>query len=395
MISPKTGVTTGQSDKKAMPSVFDVAPEDLGGIYARQGFAYQDDVAAGFYLQMLSSTDLIEVSCETYDDILLVWQKNGNTILEFVQVKAEHPDQLWTVAKLCERTKSPKFPDGIGTSILEKSLSRDQYCESSLFRVVTCRQIISDLEVLTRERGHEHRSKTHTPFNDLANIVEKRLDGAKSKNGNDTAFWLANACWDVAAECDIVQLNQQSLANVLHMLGLPYDPDTVRGIYDNLRTLAKETAEYGVEKWKIKRISREQLLTKLGSWINPYPDKDKVERLEQKLEDAGLDAVCRNAAKDQQRFYLRKKRTAGYFTFEQAEDVEYLVLDKLHTLRSSLDSGKIKANGEKFHDICLNEVKGLQHDEIGTSSPLITSYLTGCMYEITARCRHRFTRFMS
>jgi Cap4 dsDNA endonuclease len=395
MISPKTGVTTGSLDKKAMPSVFDVAPEDLGGIYARLGFAYQDDVAAGFYLQMLSSVDLIEVSCETYDDILLVWQEPGNTILEFVQVKAEHPDQLWTIAKLCERTKSPKYLDGKGTSILEKSLNRDQYIEPALFRIVTCRQIDSELTVLTRVRGHEHRSKTYIPFNNLVSKVLTRLDGVKSKNENDSVFWLTNACWDVASEHDIVRLNQQSLANVLHSLGLPYDPDTVRGIYDNLRMLAKETAEFGVEHWKQKRISRDQLLAKLKSWIDPYPDKGKVERLEQKLKDAGLDDTCRNVARDQQRHYLQKRRTAGYFTFEQAEDVEHLVLDKLHTLRSSLDTGKIKANGEKFHDICLNEVKGLQQADIGSSSPFITSYLTGCMYEITARCRHRFTRFQS
>ena len=149
MNEPITGITVEQSDKKILPSVFDAAPDDIGGIHARKGFAYQDDVAAFFYLQMLSSTGLIEVSCETYDDILLVWQSNGNKILEFVQVKAEHPDQLWTVAKLCERTKSPKYSDGTGTSILEKSLSRDQYIESSLFRIVTCRQIDSELTVLT------------------------------------------------------------------------------------------------------------------------------------------------------------------------------------------------------------------------------------------------------
>lgn len=141
--------------------------------------------------------------------------------------------------------------------------------------------------------------------------VETRLAGVKSKKGNNSTFWLSNACWDVASESDIVRLNQQTLTSALHSIGMPYDPDTVRGMYDNLRVLAKETAEFGVEKWKRKRISRDQLLAKLKNWIDPYPEKGKAERLEKKLDDAGLDDVCRNVAKDQQRFYLRKKRTAG------------------------------------------------------------------------------------
>ena len=340
MNGPFTGITAEQLGKQILPSVFDVAPEDTGGIHARKGFAYQDDVAAGFYLQMLSSTDLIEVSCETYDDILLVWRNDGNKILEFVQVKAEHPDQLWTVAKLCERTKSPKYSDGIGTSILEKNLSRDQYIESSLFHIVTCRQIDSELALLTRERAHEHRSAKHAPFKSLMDNVGIRLAGVKSKKGNDSVFWLSNTFWTVIAETDITRLNLQTLTNVLHSLGLPYDPDTVRGMYENLRALAKETAEFGVEKWNQKRVSRDQLLVSLKSWMDPYPDKGKVERLERKLNDAHLDIICHNAARDQQRYYLRKKRSAAYFTLEKAEDVEQQVLDKLHTLRSSLDSGR-------------------------------------------------------
>ena len=133
MSLPDTCATDKPSFKTVLPSVFDTHPHDMGGIFARQGFAYQDDVAAGFYLQMLTSSNLLEVSCETYDDILLVWKDANDNALEFVQVKAEHLNQLWTIAKLCERTKTPNNTDGDGSSILEKILSRDQYKEVSRF----------------------------------------------------------------------------------------------------------------------------------------------------------------------------------------------------------------------------------------------------------------------
>lgn len=376
-----------------LTSVFDAAPDVLGGVPARQGFAYQDDVAAGFYIQMLQRADLIEVACETYDDIRLVWQRDAEKIIEFVQVKAEHPDQLWSVAKLCERQKSPTKVDGLGSSILEKSLGQDRFLEPSWFRIVTCRQINSDLELLeTRERGHEHRSATFPQFKELIDDVGKRLNGAKSIKGNDTAYWLINACWDVISEREIKHLNHQSLTTVLHGFGSPCDPDTVKGIYENLLTLAKETAEYGAAKWKQKAVSRNHLLEKLKTWINPYPDLGKTEKLEQKLSDAGLDEVCLEAAKDHQRYYLQMRRQAGYLDTQQFDNLDWQVLDRLHALRSSLDSGKIDETGVDFHARCLDDVRTISL-AANPATPVLAGYLAGCMYEITARCRHRFTKF--
>ena len=373
-------------------SVFDAMPPDLGGIYARQGFAYQDEVAAKFYIEMLTNENLVEVWCETHDDILLVWKSDAPQIVEFVQVKAEHPDQLWTVAKLCERQKSARIPDGSGTSLLEKSLSRDRCSELSWFRIVTCRQFISDLEVLTRERGHEQRSISYDLFKNLLGQVKEKIGTFKSANGNDSGYWLMNVRWDVINVGDISNLNQKALAEALHGLGQPYDPDTVRSIYNDLRALAKDTAEYGMEKWKEKRISRDQLLTKISDWIQPYPDKGKAERLQGKLVNAGLDSTCLDVAMDQQRFYLKKRRTAPYLETKQAEDIEHQVLDVLHNLRASLDSGTLNENGVKFHERCLKAVGKISPVTKGGTVVLPPGYLSGCMYEITARCRHRFTR---
>jgi hypothetical protein len=386
-----TGVKD-RKNRKNLLSVFDAVPEEIGGIQARQGFAFQDDVAAHFYVQMLLDENLNEVSCETYDDIVLIWQSESSKMAEFVQVKAEHPDRLWNIAKLCQRKKSKENPDGTGTSILEKSLARDQYLETAWFRIVTCRQIHSELKVLTTEREHDQRSHSYPQFKGLIQGIEARVKGVKSRNGHDISYWLLNACWDIFQENDIAGLNQANLAHALNKLELPCDPDAVREIYNNLRSLAKQTAEFGLEKWKEKRVSRDQLISRINDWFDPYPHMGRIERLKQKLLDAGLDQICLNVAKDQRGFYLNEKRTAGYLKIELAGQIEQRVLDTLNNLRSSLDSGKITASGVKFHDLCLKEVRALPAHQEGSGAASSPAYLAGCMYEITARCRHRFTK---
>jgi hypothetical protein len=376
----------------ALPSVRDAVPTDQGGIYARQGFAYQDDVAARFYIEMLSDENLVEVACETHDDILLIRKMDGIEIAEYVQVKAEHPDQLWSVAMLCERTKSPTRLDGTGTSILEKNLARDAHSELSWFSIVTCRQIRPDLNMLTHERGHEYRLPTHAPFKTLTEQVGQKVGDFKSTKGNGTSYWLANVLWYVIGETDISSLNQQALAKILHEMGEPTDPDTVRSVYDNLRALAKDTAEFGIVRRKDKSILRNQLIAKIKEWIQPYPGMGQVERLEQKLKDAGLDSTCCDVAKDQRRFYLMKRRGGSYLTTDQAEDTDHKVLDVLHKLRSTLDSGKLIEDGIEFHDRCLKAVSDIAPPVLGANESLSGGYLSGCMYEITARCRHRFAK---
>jgi len=372
---------------KNFPSISESLPNDFGGIYARNGFAYQDDVAAGYYIEMLKNNELLEVSCETHDDICLVWNIEKEHFVEFIQVKAEHPDQLWSVAKLCERKKSAE-----NTSIFEKSLSRDQYSESSRFRLVTCRQIHSDLKLLTRELGHEYRSLSYSPFVKLERNIKLKVGDHKSKKGNDIEFWLKNAKWEVISEDEICILNMHALGVELYNLGLDSDPDTIRTVYDGLRTLAKDTAEYTVEKWKEKTIKRDDLINKIKSLINPYPEKGKVEKLESKMIEAGLDSICISVAKDQQRRYLSKRRSSPYLNTERVEDIEYKVLDTLHGLRASLDSGEFRDNGTQFHKRCLKEVTNLRLDDV---QELPSGYSSGCMYEIAARCRHRFKRIKS
>ena len=60
---------------------------DVGGVAARQGFRYQDHVAAQFVLHMIGDPTLLRVECETADDVLLVWAGDAGERPEYVQVK--------------------------------------------------------------------------------------------------------------------------------------------------------------------------------------------------------------------------------------------------------------------------------------------------------------------
>lgn len=340
---------------------------------------------------MLSNENLIEVACETHDDILLIRKLDGVEVAEYVQVKAEHLPQLWSVARLCERNKTATNQNGAGTSILEKSLGRDAHHEPSWFSIVTCRQIDSDLEVLSRERPHEDRKLSHELFKSLVDKVNRKIGNFASKKGNGTPYWLVNACWQVISDSEIIDLNEQRLARVLHSLGEPPDPDAVRSVYENLRTLAKFTAELPLMRRKEKYVSRSQLIAKIKNWNEPYPGLGQVERLEQKMKAAGLDVTCVEVAKEQRRFYLQKKRSGGYLSTDKAEDIDQHILDTLHKLRSSLDSGQLVENGVQFHDRCLKEIAAVNSAAVG-GDPVPRSYLSGCMYEIAARCRHRYIK---
>ena len=58
-------------------SIHKLEPLEVGGTAARQGFLFQDHVAAGFCLEMLLSDALVGVWCETLDDVTLIREEGG------------------------------------------------------------------------------------------------------------------------------------------------------------------------------------------------------------------------------------------------------------------------------------------------------------------------------
>jgi hypothetical protein len=112
-------------------------PMNNGGSIACSGFCFQDHVAVGFWLDLISTPDLLEIRCETQDDITLIWQAIDGEEVEFIQVKGSEFNHLWTLAELCKREKAPSNPDGFGTSIVERSLAHDRCAENCRFRMIT------------------------------------------------------------------------------------------------------------------------------------------------------------------------------------------------------------------------------------------------------------------
>lgn len=154
-------MSTGETSSKipapilAWPSIDHAKPSEEGGPVARTGFNYQDEIAVGFLIDMLSSPSLLKIHCETHDDIVLVWQADEATdrVAEYIQVKASEQDKLWSVADICQQKKKGKT----GSSIFETSLGRDEHVEMSRFRVVTLRPVVVALRPLTYELGSAGR----------------------------------------------------------------------------------------------------------------------------------------------------------------------------------------------------------------------------------------------
>jgi hypothetical protein len=117
--------------------------------------------------------------------------------MEFVQVKSNEHDQLWSVSLLCQREKATAST-GIGTSILERSLANDRGCEPCKFRIVTCRPVHTELKVLTYDRNGEYRKLTSEGISAIQALLEeisKKITQFQSPNENACDFWLERAFW--------------------------------------------------------------------------------------------------------------------------------------------------------------------------------------------------------
>jgi len=374
------------------PSIRTLTPPDFGGVVARQGFAHQDHVGVQFCLLMLEEPSLREVWCETYDDIVLIWDSPGEEIVEFVQVKAEHLDQLWTLAKLCARTKSVTRQNGEGTSILEKSLNRDNCAEKTQFRLVTLRDVKSELELLKLGRNHADRSPTEQRVIKLCTSIEDELGKIQSPNGNGHQYWVQKAQWECRDLEALKDFNRVGFLRILDTLNVIGSTDSVENLYEGFLVVVKTAAEHPWTEKNSKMIKREWLIERVKELLDPYPNLRHDEVLEKKLSDAGLDTTYCETAKDLRRQYNREVRQPKYLEATSREYFDMAVLSRLLHLRSQLDSGLIQENGVAFHQRCLDNLHDLQQNpQIQVQQPP-EGYLQGCMYEITARCKHRLVK---
>lgn len=89
--------------------------------------------------------------------------------------------------------------------------------------------------------------------------------------------------------------------------------------------------------------------------------------------------------------YGAEVRTPRYMEDSQIERLQVLVRSRMATLRSSYVAAEIDPSGQAFHILCLKEM-----DEAGATETAAgadtTGFMKGCMYDITDRCLHRFSR---
>lgn len=106
---------------------------------------------------------------------------------QYAQIKAEEPDQLWTVATLCAKKKT------VGSSLFETSLRRDKHAEIARFRIVTPRQPARALKPLTFAFGAEARAADTQEMTALAADIAQRFPQAQSPKGNGSPIGWSTA----------------------------------------------------------------------------------------------------------------------------------------------------------------------------------------------------------
>lgn len=202
------------------------APQS-GGVPARRGFRYQDHVATGLFIEMLRLNDnIIEVWCETVDDVTIVRAPAGKRAYELVQVKSDNLGSRWSVPSAC--------------SLVEKSLERDQYSEPPQFRIVTRIAVNEELDVLTIPIAATARQPNERSLIDK--FVEK-LGDIKSPQGRDLTYWVSNCFWQITeSEEALINKNLLTLNTILNDRRLQVNNFELQKIYERFVYIAEEKA---------------------------------------------------------------------------------------------------------------------------------------------------------
>jgi hypothetical protein len=380
-----------------LPSVDDVKPAEEGGPTARIGFSYQDEVAVGLALEMLAKPNVTKIHCETHDDMIVVSiedsPEGGKSLVvaEYVQIKGGGAETLYSVANLCAREDKKH-----GTSLYETSLGRDRYREVSRFRLITNRPVKSELEILTYPLGASGREADGERFKTLVADIGGRMSGVTSAKGNAGEYWCSNCRWEVRAERHNVRD-----ANLRAILQLAQN-DGWKIVYEQAEELLTELLAWmkaaGEARWEPDRTKKIILRRELVAWWNRRR-QELVEgasnpaggKLSTKLNDIGAEDSQIAMAVDLRRRYGAAVRTSRYMEDGQVERLQLLVQSKMATLRSAYVAGEIDPSGQVFHALCLKEIDQVAQNETvdGTDA---AGFLKGCMYDITDRCLHRFSR---
>ncbi|MFM8273968.1 MAG: dsDNA nuclease domain-containing protein [Gemmata sp.] len=362
----------------------DLDPIEQGGRVARDGFDFQDHVAAGKCLDMLLGGGPVEVWCEAEDDIVQVWLDGTAECFEFVQVKGNDLKQTWTVPKLGE------------LEIAKKSLAHDRADEKCRFRLVTRWKPDDTLSPLTADFGTEARTANATGITACGKTIEVKLGACTSPNGNGLAFWAEMTAWEVKATTqDVRNENLLKLQRVLEAIGVILDSEQRERLYERLFLRVQDASlACGRTQKDAKRQKKAELLAWLKDRANdilhPKPAGTSA-TLERKLNAARIPSCSVEAAKEQRRRYLHEIRTQKYLSLESREEVEDQAFARLHRLRTQLDAGQFSDDGPQFLDRCQQMLLDFRDSLPGDLKPP-DSFMLGYLYEVMNLCRHELVR---
>ncbi len=376
-----------EQDRSVAKSIHELEPLEVGGTAARQGFLFQDHVAAKFCLEMLRANGLVEVWCETLDDVTLIWRRE----VEFVQVKANKLEQLWSVSQLCER-----YRNQVGSSVLEKLLANDRCKEPCRFRLVTRRPPKKELKVLETRLDAEVRVQGSEPMQELCETLERRLQGVESANGNGPKWWAERTIWEVGHSMKSLQNhNLRLLGQAVDEAGRFLVSDQREQLYEFLLMKVKKAAD--ADK-SLDRNAGKLIRRELAHWFSEQVQKLEHggseaggRALEGKLEAAGIAKDLIASAQSLRRAYLARWIRPSYLERDVSRAWEDKVRAELVELRSSLDSGEISEPGVQFHNRTLKALEKLRNG--AEEEPRLSKdFFQGCMYYIADVCQHRFVR---
>lgn len=228
---------------------------DAGGVAARVGFKYQDHVAASFVPEMIGDRRIMQVECETSDDITRIIHVNGIEIPEYIQVKTTDRDKKWTATEVYARPNK-----AIESSLIEKSLLADKHKPNARFRIVTRRSVNATLVALLDPID---RRNPQGEIAALAARLKAKRPKTISKAGHDLAYWTLNTVWDVRAGLDSIEShNMQLISRLAEEFGANPLHSQAKQIYRDLLSMVDKAASASRRDKSKKIISR----TAIRSW---------------------------------------------------------------------------------------------------------------------------------
>lgn len=287
--------------RKLEPLITPGAVSDAGGVAGRVGFRYQDHIGAGYVIDMLFDSALVQVEFETADDVTLRWNVGGQEANEYVQVKTTEGDTKWSIKEISDRDNGR-----VGSSLIEKSLKLDIHPGGTLFSFVTKRDVGSSLRpfLLPREKRRLVKEKLDAAVKSIGG----KWKSVKSDNGRTTKDWAESLHWVVAgSESATKNGNINRILQLAERAGEIPSHSAACDIYNQLMTIVQEAGDasrvsnadakafsrYDALKWWKERVDNIRQLNRAGLRVYRVSSEPFFAELHQ-VDDAAISRSLRS-----------------------------------------------------------------------------------------------------